>query len=41
MRSRVPAIGTTRLKRIGAFWPYILIVISILGLAIRIWRGTF
>jgi hypothetical protein len=30
----------TRLKRIAELWPYILLPISILGLAVRVHRGT-
>jgi hypothetical protein len=29
------------LKWIARFWPYVLIVIAVIGLAYRIWAGLF
>jgi hypothetical protein len=31
--------GRTKLMRIAEFWPYILVAISIVGLALRLYRG--
>jgi hypothetical protein len=41
MRAVVPAKGTTRLKQIAQLWPYILIAMSLVGLVLRFYRGTF
>jgi hypothetical protein len=40
MSGVTPASLSSRLKRIAELWPYILVVISIVGLALRVYRGT-
>jgi hypothetical protein len=34
------ASGSSRLKRIAEFWPHILLAISIVGLALKLYQGT-
>jgi hypothetical protein len=40
MSSVTPASGWSRLKRIAEFWPYILVAVSIIGLALKLYKGT-
>jgi len=41
MSTHTPANYTSGLKRLVWLWPYILIAISLAGLAFRLYRGTF
>ena len=41
MSDITPAKEISRLKRIAKLWPYIVIAGSLLGLAVRVYRGTF
>ena len=40
MSTHVPARDSSRLKQMAELWPYILIALSILGLALKLYRGT-
>ena len=34
-------IGGSRLRRLAEMWPYILVAIAVIGVAIKVYRGTF
>jgi hypothetical protein len=40
MSTLTPARDSSRLKRIAELWPYILIALSIVGLALKLYRGA-
>ena len=38
--SSITRTGISKFKQMAGLWPYVLLVLSLLGLALRLYRGT-